>query len=1070
MDVMEWLGEDNWIGSDIYEKKYRKNDESFEEWLDRISGGDEEVRQLIRNKKFLFGGRILSNRGLDPEKNKYTLSNCYVLPPPEDNLEGIYDTASKLARTFSYGGGVGVDVSKLRPKGAKVNNTAKTTTGAVSFMELFDATTGLIGQGGRIGALMLSMSANHPDIEEFIISKEDIDKLNNCNISIRVDDDFMIAAIYDLDYELKFVVNETNEVITKKVKANALFRRLCEMNHKSAEPGILFWDRIKEHNMLAHDDNFSFAGVNPCFAGDMELLTADGYKTFEELCGTEPYIYNVNGNVVKSKVWCSGEKETVKIKTTNGEIICTPDHRFMTADGNECMAKNLKGKYIMPYTCANKTFDERYVKYGFIQGDGQLNRLNSSYHNGIEVNIGVKDTDIYDLFSNEEYSNSSDRKIYLQGFKEDLLKLGFFKNKLPDREFPSSYGAWDKLQKASFLHGCYSANGSVIKKGRISYKTACKRFAEQLADTLLNDFDIHGVYITTNKQKKIKFTNGEYECRESYDVNIGRYKEITKFIAEINFYQQYKREQLNQMMRNRSTHVYNVEPYKSVKVYDFEEPERHWGVVEGYIVHNCAEEPLPAGGSCLLGAINLSEFVKKSFTNDSYFDWKDFKNTVKIAVKALNDVLDEGLELHPLEIQRKTVADWRQIGLGIMGLSDCLIKLGKIYGSKDAIDFCEHLSFTLFKEAVLVSEELGGRYGSYNKYNRDDINESEMIKKIGVTTNHLRNSQLLTIAPTGTISTMLGVSGGIEPIFANSYIRKTKSLHNKDVEYKVFTPIVKEYMELNGITDEADLPNYFVTAKDIPYKERIAVQAAWQKWIDASISSTINLPESATVEDIEDIYMTAWKSGLKGVTIYRDGCDRAPILDDDKNRKNGDTHNDAPDAPGEYKRGFVKKSDDSSIGVHRRLVTGCGTLWLHIYFDRNSGDLIECFVSKGSAGGCGSSLVGLSRMVSLALRGGVSLDDVVDQLKSADVCESYKRNKEASKGRCCPSAIGYALVDANEEMKHIFAQKESKPDSIAGIKKEESDGEVNGCPHCGELLVHEGGCVQCISCGWSRCG
>lgn len=149
MEAKDWLGKDNQLGIDIYENKYRYENETFDEWLDRVSGGNEEVKREIIAKRFLFGGRILANRGLHNKGIKVTYSNCYVVPPPEDNIESIYDTASKLARTFSYGGGVGIDISKLAPRGAKVRNTAKETSGAVSFMDLFSLTTELIGQNGR---------------------------------------------------------------------------------------------------------------------------------------------------------------------------------------------------------------------------------------------------------------------------------------------------------------------------------------------------------------------------------------------------------------------------------------------------------------------------------------------------------------------------------------------------------------------------------------------------------------------------------------------------------------------------------------------------------------------------------------------------------------------------------------------------------------------------------------------------------------------------------------------------------------------------------------------------------
>lgn len=1079
MTVQEWLGKDNTLGIDIWERKYRQNNESFDEWLGRVSGGNEVIKKLIIDKKFLFGGRILSNRGMEKYGVKTTLSNCYVITPPEDSIESIFDCASKLARTYSYGGGCGLDISKLAPRGSKVNNTAKETSGSVSFMDLYSLVTGLIGQNGRRGALMLSLSCDHPDLEEFIGIKSDLDKVTKANISIRITDKFMVAVKNKQPFTLQFTRLETGETITKEIDAADIFHKICEMNWNYAEPGMLFWDRIENWNLLSCDDEFHYAGTNPCFAGDMELLTVDGYKSFEELCDTEPYIYNVNGNVVKSKVWCNGERETVKVKTAKGEIICTPDHRFMTVDGNECMAKDLKGKYIMPCTNANHRFDERFVKYGFIQGDGQLARLDSEYHEGIEVNIGEKDTDIYDLFSNEKYTSKSHRAIYVQGFKDDLTKLGFSRNTLPNREFPTTYNTWTKIQKASFLHGCYSANGSVIKNGRIAYKTTCKKFAEQLCNTLLYDFDIQGVYITTNKPNKVKFSNGEYTCRESYDVNIGQYKEITKFVAEINFYQQYKREQLSQMLKNRPTYVCNVEPYKKIKVYDFTEPERHWGIVEGYVVHNCAEEPLPAGGSCLLGSINLSEFV----TGNKTFDFDDFRTTVHESVIALNEVLDEGLPLHPLQEQRDSVRDWRQIGLGIFGLADMLIKMNIRYGSVESIDLCDMIGHVMADESIKTSAFLANKFESYPKYKQEAITQSaffsknalgetkELVKKYG-----LHNSQLLTIAPTGTLSTMLGVSGGIEPIFANYYTRKTESLHGHDEYYKVYTPIVKKYMEDHGLKDDSELPEFFVTAQTLDYRERIDMQSVWQTHIDASISSTVNVPNNFTVQETEDLYTYAWEKGLKGVTIFRDGCKRSGILMTSDNHDSNDKHVEK-NACLQLERGMIIKADDNCIGKKRTLHTGCGTLHCEAFFDPDTGELLETYFSKGSSGGCNNFMIGLSRMISLSARGGVDIYSIVDQLKSSGTCPSYAvrtaTKHDTSKGSSCPVAIGNALLDMYEEF-----QKEIVPDDEFETKdKKENVNLTNSnikiskpkCPQCGGDLVFEGGCNTCKNCGWSKC-
>ena len=1083
MDVKEWLGEDNQIGIDIWERKYRYNNESFDAWLDRVSGGDEELRQLISKRKFLFGGRILANRGLAKDGKKITYSNCYVATPPEDNIESIFEVAKRLARTYSYGGGCGVDLGRLSPRGAKINNAAKATSGAVSFMDLYSMVTGLIGQEGRRGALMISLPCNHPDIEEFIDVKNDLGRITKANISVRITNDFMDAVKEKKPFFLEYTRIETGETIRKEVDAYSLFRKLCSNNWNMAEPGMLFWNRIEEWNILSADKSFSYSGTNPCFDGSMELLKADGYRKFEDLCDTTPIIFNADGLQVQSKVWCSGEKDTVIVKTGNGDIICTPDHIFLTTDGDECAAKDLKGKRIMPCTRFNLSYDNRFLKYGFIQGDGQLTRLSNGQHAGLEINIGKKDTDIADLFEDEEYTTKSSRAIYVHGFNQDLIALGFSANRLPERVFPSSYDSWTYNQKRSFLCGCYSANGSVIKKGRVSYKTTCYAFAEQLVTTLKNDFHIDGVYITTNKAHNVTFKNGEYACKESYDINIGRYKDISKFASQIGFYQQYKREQLVRMMLSRAKRVTSVVPGGIRKVYDFTEPQRHWGIVEGCVVHNCGEEPLPAGGSCLLGSMNLAAFVDKDG-----FDYESFKEAVRVAVVGLDDVLEEGLPLHPLAEQRKSVSDWRQIGLGIFGLADALIKMGVRYGSEDAIKICDQIGFEMANTAIETSAMLAKNRGTYPKYHAEPVlcspwlianttkDTYELVQKYG-----LHNSQLLTCAPTGTLSSMIGISGGIEPIFANYYTRKTESLKGYDEYYKIYTPIVKEYMDEHQIADDRDLPGFFVTAQALDYRDRINMQAIWQKHIDASISSTINLPNSATIDDVEDIYMTAWKKGLKGVTIYRDGCARAGILTtetktvEDATTGNEYTINNLP-------RGVIIKADDNCLGKKRTLQTGCGTLHIEAFFDPDTGQLLETYFSRGSKGGCVNSYTGLSRMISLASRGGIDIATIIDQLHSCGACPSYAvraaTKHDTSKGACCPAAIGNALLEMYNELQSELNADRDVDEVVEEVEveverpqfaTEQEAIDAGRCPICGDKLVHQGGCDYCVNDGWSHC-
>ena len=429
-----------------------------------------------------------------------------------------------------------------------------------------------------------------------------------------------------------------------------------------------------------------------------------------------------------------------------------------------------------------------------------------------------------------------------------------------------------------------------------------------------------------------------------------------------------------------------------------------------------------------------------------------------------------------------------------MGLGDALIKLGIRYGSEESIKICDRIGLVMADTAIATSAALAEEKGEYPKYKNCVLHSSyfehnasnttwDKVNKYG-----LRNSQLLTTAPTGSLSSMLGVSGGIEPIYANYYTRKTESLHGHDEYYKVYTPIVEQYMKEHNLKDDSELPDYFVTAQTLNYKERIDMQSVWQKHIDASISSTVNVPNSFTIEQVEDLYMYAWEKDLKGVTIFRDGCERAGILTTDTSKKSEKSN----DSNNQLKRGMIIKADDNCIGKKRTLITGCGTLHCEAFFDPDTGELLETYLSKGSTGGCNNFMVGLSRMISLAARGGVDIYTIVDQLKSSGTCPSYAvrraTKKDTSPGSCCPVAVGNALIDMYKEMKEELdigeepeedenkeyikskTNPQSKPHRGQRAKINPIDEKaIVPCPECGEPLSFEGGCNFCRNCGYSRC-
>ena len=476
-----------------------------------------------------------------------------------------------------------------------------------------------------------------------------------------------------------------------------------------------------------------------------------------------------------------------------------------------------------------------------------------------------------------------------------------------------------------------------------------------------------------------------------------------------------------------------------------------------------------------MGSINLSAFVK-----NKEFDYDDFNKTVKIAVDGLNQVLDEGIALHPLKEQRESVAYWRQIGLGIMGLADMLIKMEIPYDSDKALEICDNIGTHMIDSALSESAMLALYQGVYPGYNEKVLNNSffnfnasnntvELVKKYG-----LHNSQLLTTAPTGSISTMLGISGGIEPIFANSYTRKTESLHGKDVYYKVYTPIVETYIKEHNLKDENELPEWFVTASTINPDKRIDMQSVWQKHIDASISSTVNLPENTTVEEIEHLYKYAWTKWLKGLTIYRENCNRQGILTtEEQNKQIQPSHT--------LQRGDIIQCSNDLIGKKRKIISGCGGLHILAYFDPDTGDMMEVYLNMGSQGGCLSNTNAISRLLSLLCRAGVDVNTIKDQLDSVVACPAYvsrtATKHDTSRGKSCPSAIGFALIDMWNEMQNDLGltEEEKKNKPITTVKTQFKvepaiEQQTDKCPECGSQVNYEGGCVVCRSCGWSKCG
>jgi ribonucleoside-diphosphate reductase alpha chain len=525
--------------------------------------------------------------------------------------------------------------------------------------------------------------------------------------------------------------------------------------------------------------------------------------------------------------------------------------------------------------------------------------------------------------------------------------------------------------------------------------------------------------------------------------------------------------------------VYNgtVDAYHNFFIGGFKSYCKDSESYEYYVLNNlqCGELPLTPGGACLLGSINLSEYVKNPFNADASFDFKSFNADVMICIISLDVCLSESVDLHALQIQKDAAKYFRAIGLGVMGLAHMSIKLGLEYGSDEFNTLLDKIGFELannaIKQSALLAKELG-KAPCLENYKNTILTSNEFIKQNTtketlklVAKYGLRNAQLLTTAPTGSISTMIQTSGGIEPLYDCSYTRTTKTLHGKDTDYEVFEKVVEDYKKINK-----KIPDWIrnSTAKKLDYFKRIVVQSTWQKHIDNAISSTINLPESTTVEDIVNIYIKSWELGLKGVTVFRDNCRRIGILNSISNKK--DIKEAAKKSDNELKWGDTIKSSDDLIGFKKKLNTGCGSLHVQAFFD-HAGNFREIYLSKGSTGGCNSFMVGLSRMISLAARAGIPLDKIVDQLHSTIVCPSYVKRAYTSSGTSCPNALGHALIEIQTQSNNYFNKDSAKKEVNEPLVKEEPKKKSDklACPECGAALHIQEGCITCKMCGYSKC-
>jgi ribonucleoside-diphosphate reductase alpha chain len=1066
-----------------------------------------EFYDLMTEMDFLPNSPTLMNAGRELQQ----LSACFVLPI-DDSMESIFETLKYTAMIHKSGGGTGFSFSRLRPRDDIVKSTKGISSGPISFMSVFDQATEAIKQGGtRRGANMGILRVDHPNIEDFITCKRDTSKLTNFNISVAITDKFMHALQTDEAYN---IINPRKKEVCDRKSARKVFDMIVEEAWTTGEPGVIFIDEINKHNPTPQIGEIE--STNPCIAGETLIYTDEGLLRADALSAdtkrdnlkvtSDPRLSPNRQTLSASNMFCTGRRKVFLLTTKEGySIRLTANHKVMTERGwvpagelvlgDKLHILSRKGKF------TGKGDAETGKILGWLVGDGTIK----------------KDRVVLSFFGDEKrelaplFAEMVNKKVQgLQKFDRDY-EVGVVNVKSRDEarvsairlfEMAEEYGLLENKHQISdqiisaseefqrgFLQALFTADGSV--QGGAPIKGVCVRLAQSNLELLkrvqqmLLNFGIVSHLYKERRKAHIKFMpdgkggSKKYHCSEQHELAIYKGNLLT-FRREIGFLTTRKNKELDKrlaagvrepLQEKYLAHFVSLEKQGEEEVYDLHEPQTHSFVANGFVIHNCGEQPLLPFESCNLGSINLAKMVT---TTDSgtEVDWHKLKRVVRGAVRFLDNVID--MNKYPLEQIEKMTKGNRKIGLGVMGFADMLIQLNIPYNSDQALKIGEEVMCFIQEEGHKMSLELAEERGPFPNF-KGSIYDVPGSPKV-------RNATVTTVAPTGTISIIAGCSSGIEPLFALVFKRNvmegTKMMEaNKEFEDVArregffSDELMEKIFQHGSIQGMAEIPEHvrtvFVTAHDITPEWHLRMEAAFQKGTDNAVSKTINFPNSATVKEIEEAYMLAHKLGCKGVTVYRDGCrENQPMSVGDRKGTSivGGTIIAGP--------GVKVKPRPRPLqmkGATMRMMTGCGKLYVTINEDDQG--LFEVFSQMGKSGGCAmSQSEAISRLISLSLRSGVDIEAILKQIKGIR-CPSPFLTK-GGMVLSCPDAIAKALelylegkTDKPPMAEEATTLKDFEEKEITALENV-----VGVCPDCGNAVGYEEGCMLCRFCGWSKCG
>ncbi len=852
---------------EVAESRYLQNGETWQDRCKTIARAvaavekdsskyEEEFGRLIYDMNFMPGGRILRNAG-NPRGN---LFNCYNIPIKNDSIEAIGQFYKEILIAWKYGGGIGVNISGLRPKGAPILGVGgeNGSSGPVSFLIASNAIAKTVESGGsRRAAGFAMMRADHPDIEDFINAKLKHGELSHYNISIGVNEDFLSAVEQDDEWELKFA-----QKVYRTIPARQLWDKVISNMLQSAEPGIMNIDNLFSNASYYYD---RVTCCNACQPSWATVLTPSGISTIGRI-KIGDIIWSEDGWVKVINKFENGIKDVYKYRTNAGVVYSTEDHRIVS-NGKKVEADKAENIDLLRGPKQQRQeFDYQIVMDGIVLGDGSKHKASN---NLVYLHIGDDDYDYFKSPINDFIIKKRDAF----GDTAYEIETNILWNELPktyQRSVPDRYKFGDFNTVKSFLLGMFSANGTVLgKHRRVSLKSSSPKIVEDV-QMMLSALGIKS-YITKNKSKVIKFSNGKYKCRKSNDINIT--KDINKFYELIGFIQKYKMERLEKHIIDVNSRdkvnfdIFQKEYISTEEVYDITVDGRHhtyWS--GGCNISNCIEVPLEDHGLCLLGSIVLPNHISNINTN-----WIKLSNTIELAVRFLDNIID--ISSYILEPIKMKAHNSRRIGIGITGLGEYLFAKKLRYGSKKAINEIERLMKFIRDEVYSNLIKLSVEKGSFPKFDPIAYGKADFIRtlppslRMDIKKYGTRCVTGTALAPAGTISLVCNTTSGIEPLFMKGYRR------NDRVSERIY--IHPQYKKILETRDE--VPEWFVDTTDLTPEDHLNTQVACQKFLDGSISKTVNLPKGFSSNNLSEL-MLEYIHDLKGVTVYVDGSREGQVL------------------------------------------------------------------------------------------------------------------------------------------------------------------------------------------------